>query len=69
MMHTVKKDELQKKICYRDRKLETTTLTPPRQHQKLRFSIKNASKKERVLKRRRRSIVDLRFPPSRKSSL
>jgi hypothetical protein len=25
---------------YRDRKLETTTLTPPRQHQKISFSIK-----------------------------
>jgi hypothetical protein len=49
-MHIAKKKEkeIQKKekSRYRDRKLETTTLTPPRQHQKISFSISDASKKE-----------------------
>jgi hypothetical protein len=57
MMHTVKKDELQKKICYRDRKLETTTLTPPRQHQKISFSISDVSKKETMHK-----LLGLKLP-------
>jgi hypothetical protein len=61
-MHTAKKKE-KEKSRYRDRKLETGTLTPPRQHQKISFSIRDASKKETVHKRCRRPIIDLRYSP------
>jgi hypothetical protein len=40
-----------KKSRYGDRKLETATLAPPRQHQNISFSTSEASKKETVHKR------------------
>jgi hypothetical protein len=58
-----KKGNTKKKSRYRDRKLETATLTPPRPHQKISFSISDASKKETVHKCYRRPIIDLRFSP------
>jgi hypothetical protein len=63
--HNQKKEKIQKKekSRYRDRKLETATLTPPRQHQKNRLSISDTSKKETVHKRYRRPIIDLRYSP------
>jgi hypothetical protein len=45
-----KRNTEKEKSRYRDRKLETATLTPPRQHQKISFSISDASKKETVHK-------------------
>jgi hypothetical protein len=71
MMHTPKKKRkiTKKKSRYRDWKLETTIVTPPTQHQKINFSIMDASKKETMHKRCRRPIIDLRFSPWRKSSL
>jgi hypothetical protein len=58
-----KKGNTKKNSGYRDRKLETATLTPPRQHQTISFSVSNASKKETVHKYCRRPIIDLRFSP------
>jgi hypothetical protein len=59
------KEELQKKekSRYSNLFLETTALTPPKQHQKFNFSKSDASKKETVHKRRRRPIIDLGFSP------
>jgi hypothetical protein len=65
-MHTAKKGKRnteKEKSRYRDQKLETATLTPPRQHQKTNFSISDASKKKTVHKRCRRPIIDLRYSP------
>jgi hypothetical protein len=66
-MHTAKKkgkrNTEKEKSRYRDRKLETSTLTPPRQHQKISFSISDASKKGIVHKHYRRPIIDLRYSP------
>jgi hypothetical protein len=48
-MHKTKKKNYKKeKSRYRDPKLETTTLAPPKQHQKISFSISDASKKKIV---------------------
>jgi hypothetical protein len=66
-MHTAKKKEkeIQKKKspATEIENLKTATLTPPRQHQKISFSISDASKKETVHKRCRRPIIDLRYSP------
>jgi hypothetical protein len=64
--HNQKKGKIntkKEKSRYRDRKLETAILTLPRQHQKISFSISNASKKEIVHKRCRCPIIDLRCSP------
>jgi hypothetical protein len=58
-----KRNTEKEKSRYRDRKLETATLTPPRQHQKISFSISDASKKGTVHKHYRRPIIDLRYSP------
>jgi hypothetical protein len=55
------KTNTKKKSRYINLFLETTALTPPRQHQKFSFSKNDASKKETVHKHRRRPIIDLRF--------
>jgi hypothetical protein len=64
-MHTAKNERniTKKKSRYIDQKPETAALTPPRQHQKISFSISDVSKKETVHKRCRRPIIDLRFSP------
>jgi hypothetical protein len=60
--HSQKK-KYKKKSRYRDQKLETATLIPPKQHQKISFSISDASKKDTVHKHCRRPIIDLRYSP------
>jgi hypothetical protein len=65
-MHTAKKDRRitkKKSPATEIKKLETATLTPPRQHQKISFSISDASKKETMHKRCHHPITDLRFSP------
>jgi hypothetical protein len=65
-MHIAKKrgrNYKKEKSRYRDPFLETTTLTPPRQHQKICFSISDDSKNETVHKNLPRPIIDLRFSP------
>jgi hypothetical protein len=47
--------------CYSDLFLQTTVLTPAKQHQKSSFSKNYVFKKGTVHKRRRRLIIDLRF--------
>jgi hypothetical protein len=67
-MHTAKKkgkrNTEKESSRYREiENLKTATLTPPRQHQKISFSISDASKKETVHKCCRRPIIDLRYSP------
>jgi hypothetical protein len=46
-MHTaIEKNYKKEKSSYRDQNFETATLSPPRQHQKINFSISDASQKE-----------------------
>jgi hypothetical protein len=59
--HSWKKEELQKKSYYIDIFLETTVLTPPRQHQKSSFTKSDASKNKTMHKCRRCLIIDINF--------
>jgi hypothetical protein len=61
--------EKKEKSRYNDVFLETTTLTPPKQHLKFNFSKSDASKNGTEHKHHRRPIKDLGFSPLRKSSL
>jgi hypothetical protein len=63
-MHTTKKDtRITKKSRYSDPFLETATLTPRKQQQKISFSISDTFKKETMHKYCHRPIIDLRFSP------
>jgi hypothetical protein len=67
--HKKKNYKKEKKSRYSDIFLETTILTPAREHQKSSFSNSDSSKKEMVHKHHHRPVINLRFSPWRRSSL